>query len=46
MYDYVPFNENNNIIKHGKSVSINFSCINHQNKVCSYTCMLQNKSEK
>ena len=44
MYDYVPFNESNNIIKHGKSVSIYFSCINHQNKVCSY--MSQNKSEK
>ena len=44
MYDYVPFNESNNIIKHGKSVSIYLSCINHQNKVRSY--MSQNKSEK
>ena len=40
MYDYVPFNETNNIIKHGKSVAINLSCINHR----SY--MSQNKSEK
>ena len=34
MYDYVPFNETtgNNIIKHGKSVAINLSCINHQTR--------------
>ena len=32
MYSYVPFNETNNIIKHGKSVAINLSCINHQTR--------------
>ena len=32
MYDYVPFNKNNNIIKHWKSVASILSCINHQTR--------------
>ena len=44
MYDYVPYNDTNNIVKHGKSVVINLSCIKSPNKVRSY--MSQNKSEK
>ena len=32
MYDYVPFNETNNIIKHWKSVASILSCINHQTR--------------
>ena len=35
MYDYVPFNETNNIIKHWESVAINLSCINHQTRSAS-----------
>ena len=43
MYDFVPINETNNIIKHGKSVAINLSCINHQT---SFTPICHKTSQK